>query len=148
VRTRIGVVLMAVLLALYLFVCLQYSVVAFAAATVPGVVLGLGLLILGALGVWGLIRELLFGVRAERLARRLEGEDGLPKEVLDSRASGRPLREEADALFPGYAAEVDAQPASWRAWYRLGLAYDASGDRKRARGAIRQAIALEHETPA
>lgn len=139
---------MAVLLALYLVVCLQYSVVAFAAATVPGVVMGAGLLILGGVGVWGLVRELLFGVRAERLARRLEGEDGLPQEVLDSRASGRPLREEADALFPSYADAVDAQPRSWRAWYRLGLAYDASGDRKRARGAIRRAIALEHDAPA
>lgn len=147
-RTRVGVVLMAVLLALYLFVCLQYSVVAFASGTAPGIVLGVGLLILGAVGVWGLIRELMFGVRAERLARRLEGEDGLPKEVLDSRASGRPLREEADELFPRYAEEVDAQPENWRAWYRLGLAYDASGDRKRARGAIRRAIALEQDAPA
>ncbi|PPI42481.1 hypothetical protein [Rathayibacter tritici] len=147
-RTRVGVVLMAVLLALYLVVCLQYSVVAFAAGTAPGIVMGIGLLILGAVGVWGLIRELLFGLRAERLARRLEGEDALPQEVLDSRASGRPLRGEADALFPRYAEEVDAQPESWRAWYRLGLAYDASGDRKRARGAIRRAIALEHAAPA
>ncbi|MCM6763877.1 hypothetical protein NB037_15780 [Rathayibacter sp. ZW T2_19] len=147
-RTRIGVVLMAVLLALYLFVCLQYSVVAFAAGTVPGIVMGLGLLILGGVGVWGLVRELLFGLRAERLARRLEAEDALPQEVLDSRASGRPLREEADSLFPRYAAEVDADPQSWRAWYRLGLAYDASGDRKRARGAIRTSIGLEKDAPA
>ncbi|QHC66293.1 hypothetical protein GSU68_06655 [Rathayibacter sp. VKM Ac-2759] len=147
-RTRIGVGLMAVLLALYLFVCLQYSVVAFAAGTVPGIVMGVGLLILGGIGVWGLVRELLFGVRAERLARRLEQEDALPQEVLDSRESGRPLRAEADALFPRYAEEVDAHPESWRAWYRLGLVYDASGDRKRARGAIRRSIALEHEAPA
>lgn len=147
-RTRVGVGLMAVLLALYLFVCLQYSVVAFAAGTVPGIVMGVGLLILGALGVWGLVRELMFGVRAERLARRLEAEDALPQEVLDSRASGRPLREEADEIFPRYAEEVDAHPESWRAWYRLGLAYDASGDRKRARGAIRRSIALERDAPA
>ncbi|MWV60246.1 hypothetical protein [Rathayibacter sp. VKM Ac-2754] len=146
-RTRIGVGLMAVLLALYLFVCLQYSVVAFAAGTVPGIVMGVGLLILGGIGVWGLVRELLFGIRAERLARRLEQEDALPKEVVDSRESGRPVREEADALFPRYAQEVDADPESWRAWYRLGLAYDASGDRKRARGAIRRSIALEHDAP-
>lgn len=147
-RTRIGVALMAVLLGLYLFVCLLYSAVAFAAGTAPGIVLGVGALVLGAVGVWGLVRELMFGVRAERLGRRLESENGLPDEVLDSRASGRPLREEADALFPRYAEEVDSEPDSWRAWYRLGLAYDASGDRKRARGAIRRSIALEHDAPA
>ncbi|SMH47446.1 hypothetical protein SAMN06295885_2977 [Rathayibacter oskolensis] len=147
-RTRLGVGLMAVLLALYLFVCLQYSYVAFAAGTLPGVVMGVGLLILGGIGVWGLVRELLFGVRAERLARRLEEEDALPQEVVVSRASGRPLREEADALFPRYAEEVDAHPESWRAWYRLGLVYDAGGDRKRARGAIRRSISLERDAPA
>jgi len=38
---------------------------------------------------------------------------------------------------------VEAHPDDWRAWYRLGLAYDASGDRRRARGAVRQAIQLE-----
>ena len=31
---------------------------------------------------------------------------------------------------------------SWRAWLRLGLAYDASADRKRARWATREAIKL------
>ncbi|NRG41926.1 hypothetical protein HRK28_13500 [Rathayibacter sp. VKM Ac-2835] len=147
-RTRIGVGLMAVLLALYLFVCLQYSFVAFAAGTVPGIVMGVGLLILGGVGVWGLVREVAFGVRAEKLARRLEAEDALPSEVLESSANGRLDRAEADALFPRYAADVDENPESWRAWYRLGLAYDASGDRKRARGAIRRSIALEHEQPA
>jgi Flp pilus assembly protein TadD len=61
---------------------------------------------------------------------------------LPTRASGRPLRDAADAAFPAYQAEVEQDPASWRAWFRLGLAYDASGDRRRARGAIRRAIAL------
>ena len=37
------------LVALYLFVCLQYSYVAFAAGTVPGIVMGIGLLVLGGL---------------------------------------------------------------------------------------------------
>jgi Flp pilus assembly protein TadD len=42
---------------------------------------------------------------------------------------------------------VEQDPASWRAWFRLGLAYDASGDRRRARGAIRRAIALQGAEP-
>ena len=59
------------------------------------------------------------------------------------RPSGRVVRSEADALFPAYRADVEAHPDDWRAWYRLGLAYDASGDRRRAREAVRRAIRLE-----
>ena len=33
----------------------------------------------------------------------------------------------------------------WRAWLRLGLVYDASGDRRRARAAVRRAIALARD---
>jgi Flp pilus assembly protein TadD len=52
------------------------------------------------------------------------------------------VRAAADEQFPRYQAEVTAAPESWRAWFRLGLAYDASGDRRRARHAIRTAISL------
>ena len=56
------------------------------------------------------------------------------------------LREDADAVFPRYRDEVTASPDDWRAWYRLGLAYDASGDRRRAREAVRRAITLEADS--
>ena len=35
---------------------------------------------------------------------------------------------------------AEAAPDSWRAWFRLALAYDAAGDRTRARAAARQAL--------
>ncbi|WP_312678621.1 tetratricopeptide repeat protein, partial [Microbacterium sp.] len=41
-----------------------------------------------------------------------------------------------------YRADVEQHPSDWRAWFRLGLAYDGAGDRTRARQAIRKAIAL------
>jgi cytochrome c-type biogenesis protein CcmH/NrfG len=82
-------------------------------------------------------------VRAESLGRRLEAEDALPEEEVEVRPSGRAVRSEADALFPAYRAEVESHPEDWRAWYRLGLAYDGSGDRRRAREAVRTAIRLE-----
>jgi Flp pilus assembly protein TadD len=53
------------------------------------------------------------------------------------------VREDGDAAFPAFRADVEAHPDEWRAWYRLGLAYDAAGDRRRARAAVRTAIALE-----
>jgi len=140
--TRIGVGLMAVLMVLYLAVAGQFAVLLVLSGEPVGILLGVGLVLLSLVGAWALIRELAFGVRSGRLARILEEEGGLPVDDLPTRASGRPLRDAADASFPGYQAEVEQEPSSWRAWFRLGLAYDASGDRRRARGAIRRAIEL------
>ncbi|KDP92513.1 MULTISPECIES: hypothetical protein [Clavibacter] len=140
--TRIGVGLMAVLMALYLVVLAQRAVLFVISGEPAGIAISVGLLILSLVGAWALVRELWFGVRSGRLARILEEEGGLPVDDLPTRASGRPIRDAADASFPAYQAEVEQDPVSWRAWFRLGLAYDASGDRRRARGAIRRAIAL------
>ena len=48
----------------------------------------------------------------------------------------------ADAQFAQMREEAEAQPDDWRAWFRLALAYDAAGDRTRARAAARHAVAL------
>jgi Flp pilus assembly protein TadD len=55
-------------------------------------------------------------------------------------------RRAADALFEQRRLEVEADPANWRGWYELALAYDLAGDRKRARAAMR--TALERAEPA
>jgi hypothetical protein len=83
-----------------------------------------------------------FVFRGEALLRRLRDEGGLPVDDLPRLPSGRPDPVAADAEFPKHKAEVEADPESWRAWLRLGLAYDASADRKRARWATREAIRL------
>ena len=140
---RIGVALMAVLLALYIVLVAQRAWLLLISGEPIAVAMGAALVVLPVIAAWALGRELWFGVRAERLARRLESEGGLPQEPVGVRPSGRVMREDADALFPTYRADVEAHPDDWRAWYRLGLAYDASGDRKRARAAVRQAIQLE-----
>ena len=106
------------------------------------VVMGLALIIFPLVGVWALSREIMFGIRSSRLAQRLSDEGEAPLAELPTRPSGRVDRAAADAVFPSFAAQVEATPDDWRAWFRLGLAYDASGDRRRARGAIRRALAL------
>ena len=140
---RIGVAVMAVLLALYIALVAQRAWLLLTSGEPIGIAMGIGLVVLPIIAAWALWRELWFGVRAERLARRLETEGGLPEESVGVRPSGRVLREDADAVFPAYRADVEAHPGDWRAWYRLGLAYDAAGDRRRARAAVRQAIQLE-----
>lgn len=144
---RIGVAVMAVLLVVYIVLVGQRAVLLLTTGEPIGVAMGVALIVLPLIAAWGLWRELSFGLRAAKLGKRLEAEGGLPDDEVDVRASGRPIRDQADALFPAYRAEVEAHPDDWRAWYRLGLAYDGAGDRTRARQAVRKAIALEGGAP-
>ncbi len=49
-------------------------------------------------------------------------------------------REAADVRFVQRQREVEADPDDWGAWFRLAVAYDDAGDRRRARSAMRTAI--------
>src|SRR5690606_27889724 len=108
---------------------------------------GIALFVLPLLGLWALVAELVFAVRAERLAAELEADGEVPEEELPLRPSGRGDPEAAKALFPGYRLAVEAAPEDWRAWFRLALAYDGAGDRRRARWAVREAIRLRRDSP-
>jgi len=142
-KGRVAAGLMALLLVFYLVLVGWRAVLFLQSGEAAGILIGVALLVLPLIGVWALVAELRFGRNSERLVRRLEAEGGLPVEELPIRPSGRPLRDAADAEFPMYRAAVDEHPDDWRAWFRLGLAYNSAGDRRRARGAIRTAIALE-----
>ena len=140
---RIGVAVMAALLALYIVLVGQRGWLLVTSGEPIGVAMGVALFVLPVVAGWALGRELWFGIRAERVGRRLEAEGSLPEHEVAVRASGRVVREDGDAVFPAFRADVEAHPDDWRAWYRLGLAYDAAGDRRRAREAVRTAIKLE-----
>lgn len=137
---------MAALLLLYLLFIVQYAFVLIGVGEPVATAMGIALLVLPIVGGWALAAELLFAFRSERLLRLLTAENGLPVDDLPRLPSGRPDPAEADKTFPAYQADAEANPDSWRAWYRLALAYDASADRKRARWATREAIRLERAT--
>ena len=143
--TRIGVAVMAVALLVYILLVGQRAIVLLMTGDPVAVAMGVALIVLPLIGAWALWRELWFGIRAERLGRRLEAERALPDEPVAVKPSGRVERADADALFPRYRAEVERAPEDWRAWYRLGLAYDGAGDRRRARAAIREAMRRERD---
>ena len=136
---------MSAVLALYFVFVGIRAIALLGSGDAIAVLMGLAMLVLPLIGAWALLREILFGVQATRLADRLEAENALPEEPVSALPSGRPDRADADAAFPRYKDAVEADPASWRAWMRLGIVYDACGDRKRARSAIRQAIAHERQ---
>lgn len=106
------------------------------------VLLGLALIVLPLLGLWALVRELQFGRRTQAMAEELAARGLLPEDTLPRRPSGRPDRAAADAWFEGFRAETQREPDRWESWFRLACAYDAAGDRRRARGAMREAIGL------
>ncbi|MFC6156641.1 hypothetical protein [Kribbella jiaozuonensis] len=110
------------------------------------IVLGIAVLVIPVLGAYLVWRELQFGRQTEVLARELEASGGLPVDDLPRRPSGRIDRAAADEAFGKYQAEAEAAPDDWRVWFRLSTAYDAAGDRRRARATMRAAISQHDKT--
>lgn len=110
--------------------------------TVPTVLLGLAVIALPVVGAWALWREVRFGLESQQMARELELDGGLPVDDLPRRPSGRPDRAAADAAFERRRSAAEAAPDDWRSWFRLAVAYDDAGDRRRARQTMRQAMRL------
>ncbi len=141
-RAKATVAVLVVVLVFYALVIGRKGVALLGVGSPVAAGLGVALLVLPMLGLVLVWREVEFGRRTARLGALLSSEGGLPVDDLPRRPSGRVDREAADAAFETLRAETAADPGSWRAWYRLALAYDAAGDRGRAREAARHAVAL------
>ena len=141
-RGRVAAIVMAVLLVIYLVFVVHYSFVLIGTGIGVAIAMGVALLVLPLIAAWLLIREVQFVLRGEKLVKRMGTAGELPVDDLPRLPSGRADAAAADEQFPAYKAAVEADPESWRAWRLLGLAYDASGDRSRARWATREAIKL------
>jgi hypothetical protein len=142
-KNRVGALVMIGLLALYLVLVTQYAVLFIEQPSGISKAIGIALAVMPAIGVWIIVSELVFAVRADRLIARLASAGELPVDDLPKLPSGRPDPKAADEEFPKYQEAVERNPIDWKAWFRLGLAYEASGDRRRARWATRRAIRLE-----
>ena len=141
-RTKLTIAVMVLVVVFYAAVIGSKGVTLLRDGGAVPILLGVSLLVLPVLGLLLVWREVRFGQASARLGSELEAEGGLLVDDLPRRPSGRVERAAADALFERVRAEVEASPGDWRGWYRLALAYDAAGDRTRARAAARDAIAL------
>lgn len=141
-RPMIGAIVMAVLLVVYLAFTANYAWILIRDDSSVANAMGWALLVLPLLGAWGLAVEMRFAIASQKLTVALEKEGALPHGEFPTHPSGRPDREAAEKVFPRFAQQVEQDPDSWRAWLRLGFAYDACGDRRRARWAVRTALKL------
>lgn len=142
-RARTTALLLTIVLVVYFVLLAQRAILLIQTGKAVGIALGVGVLILPLIGAWIAAMNLRFGVRVERLARRLADEHGLPDTSdLPRRPSGRIDRDAADTWFDERKAEVEAEPSDWRNWYRLAYGYDIAGDRRRARETMRHALTL------
>lgn len=130
------------LLALYLVYTADRGVSLLLSGSVAGVVLGLGMILLPVLGAWALVREILFGTRIQMMAQQLSDSGDLAEDNLPRTPSGKVDREAAAEEFESFAAAVEQEPENWKAWFNLACMYDAVGERKRARAAMRNAWSL------
>ncbi|MFF8892835.1 tetratricopeptide repeat protein [Brevibacterium casei] len=142
-KAKIGAIVVSVLLAFYFVIMGQRAWILIREPDLVPKLMGVALFVLPIVGAWALIMELLFGARMEKLARILESEGGLPVDDLPRTPGGRIVQEAADEAFAQYQEEAAAAPEDWRSWFRLSCAYDASGDRRRARSTMRKAITME-----
>jgi cytochrome c-type biogenesis protein CcmH/NrfG len=142
VRTKVTIGVLVLVLAFYAALIAFKGLALLSSDSHVGQLLGVALLVMPLLGLYVVWREIEFGRRTAVLAHALDAEGGLPPDDLPRRPSGRVDRRSADGLFEQMRRETEQTPDDWRAWYRLALAYDAAGDRTRARAAARHAIAL------
>ncbi|MFM1846055.1 MAG: hypothetical protein RIS19_528 [Actinomycetota bacterium] len=139
-KAKLGAIGMAALVVLYVVLLGQQGYQFLMQDDPTGKVMGFFILVLPAFGIWGIIRELRFGLQIEKLGQTLEDEKGWPSFKFSIRPSGRAVKSEALLEFEKFRVAAEADPENWRKWFALGLIYDACGDRKRARMAMRKAI--------
>jgi hypothetical protein len=143
---KVGAILLSLITIIYLILMTNQAVTLILVDNWIAKVMGFALFGLPAVGIWSIVRELKFGLQVESLAKSVREENVWPRFELDLKPSGRPIRSSAEKVFAEYAELAEKAPDDWHSWFNLSLAYDASGDSRRARGAMRTAIALRHNS--
>ncbi|MCF8547092.1 MAG: hypothetical protein K9G02_04165 [Microbacteriaceae bacterium] len=131
-RTIIGVAVMSALLALYIVFAAYQAALLVASGQPLTLLFGLALFVAPIIGIWSLVRELVFGRQAGRLLTRYTAENGEPQVPIINRRD----RAAVDALLATPA------PATWQAALIHGLTLDTVGRRREGRAAVRGAIRL------
>jgi tetratricopeptide (TPR) repeat protein len=143
---KFGALFMSALVVMYLVLVAERSLALIGSGEPIGITIGSLMIFLPAVAFWGIFMELRFGLRIEKLGRVLKQENAWPQFPFELRPSGRPTKESAHEIFDQFRQKVRVDESNWKAWFALGLAYDAAGDRARARKSMRKAISLANNS--
>ncbi|SPE58591.1 hypothetical protein SNS2_4149 [Streptomyces netropsis] len=146
-RAKIVYFALAAVLVAYFVLVGSRGVMLIQQGTLLTVAFGVSVLVLPFIGAWFLYQTTKFARAADRLARELDAEGGLPVDELVRTPSGRIDRDSADVVFARRRAETEDAPGDWRSWFRLAVAYHDARDTPRARKAMQRAIALHDGKP-
>ena len=137
-----GAIALTALMGIYVWLVLTRAIALVGTGEPVGIVLGLAFAVIPLLVLWFIVQEWLLATRVQGLADELAAAGELPVDELPRSPGGRIDREAATAAFERAKERVEAEPESWKGWFHLAFAYDAAGDRRRARAALRKAVAL------
>jgi len=138
--TRVWVGLMLALTLFYVFTLFSRGLILLSEPNPLAVAMGIGIIVFPLFALWALYAEIRFGLSSQKLQKRVVSMN-IPGLDLDLRASGRATKESADAELLRVQGLAEGSK-DFTVWFLLGEAYDAAGDRKRARSAMRKAIEL------
>ncbi|RHA43562.1 hypothetical protein [Cellulomonas rhizosphaerae] len=142
-RTAVaGAVVLTALLGLYVWLVAAGAIALIQTGKVVGILLGAAFLVLPLVVIWVIAREWMLAIDVQRLADELAAAGELPVDDLPRSPGGRIDRAVAREQFDAARDVTEAAPDDWRSWYHLAFAYDAAGDRKRARESLRTARRL------
>ncbi|MCK9795603.1 tetratricopeptide repeat protein [Isoptericola sp. 4D.3] len=141
-RGLAGAVAVTALLALYVWQIAGRGVAMIREGEPVLIAIGVAVLVIPLLVIVLIAREYRLATRVQRMADALASTGELPVDDLPRSPGGRIDRAAADAAFEERRAAVEESPDDWRAWYHLAFAYDAAGDRRRARETLRRASSM------
>jgi cytochrome c-type biogenesis protein CcmH/NrfG len=142
---RIWVTVMAIAVGGYVILAVVRGGAFLGSGDLINVLLGLSVIAVPVIGAWLVWREISFGKRMQVLGQRLAERGDLPVDDFPRTPSGRVELAAAQAWFEEERDRVERDPDDWAGWYRLGLAYDAARDRRRAREAMGQAVRIARQ---
>ena len=130
------------LLGLYVWLVASRATALIRTGEPVGIGLGIAFWVLPPLVIWLVAREWRLAIDVQRMADELAAADELPVDDLPRSPGGRIDRAAAREAFEPARERAEAEPDDWRSWYHLAFAYDAAGDRRRARESLRTASRL------
>ncbi len=141
-QAKLGAVVMTALTLMYLWLMGQRGWLMLQQPSAVAKTMGFLILVFPLFALYGIGAELVFGSRVEKMAAQVEQEGRWPIKDLPTLPSGRPEKAAAQQEFDRIREQANLAPQDWHSWFDLGLAYDACGDRRRARASMRKALKL------